>query len=130
VVLSKIGLDTHDRGIRLVASHLLRAGCEVIYLGVYRTPEQVAHAALQEDAAVVGTSFLDGGQVGWTRDLLGVMNELGLSSVPVIVGGTIPPDDAQKLLSFGVFAVVPPGTPLPDVVELFHQAAASAESTR
>jgi methylmalonyl-CoA mutase C-terminal domain/subunit len=127
VVLGKIGLDTHDRGMRLVAAHLLRAGCEVIYLGPYRSPEDMALAALQEDADVIGTSFLDGGHLGWTRDLLEAMAVHGLPNVPVIVGGTIPSDDAEELTGLGVFAVVTPGTPLPEVVELFFRAAAVSD---
>ena len=64
VLLSKIGLDTHDRGIKLVAAWLRDAGMEVIYLGPYRTAEEVASVAVQEDVAVIGTSFLDGGHAG------------------------------------------------------------------
>ena len=82
----------------------------------------MAHAAVQEDVDVVGTSFLDGGHLGWTRDLLGSMADQGVANTPLIVGGTIPDEDAKELLGLGVFAVVTPGTPIPEVVDLFFRA--------
>ena len=123
VLLSKIGLDTHDRGIKLVAAWLRDAGMEVIYLDPYRTPEEVARVAVQEDVDVVGTSFLDGGQVGWTTELVGNLRELGAAQIPVVVGGVMPADDVLALEQLGVFAVILPGTPFADVVDTFVRAA-------
>ena len=121
VLLSKIGLDTHDRGIKLVAAWLRDAGMEVIYLGPYRTAEEVAAVAVQEDVAVIGTSFLDGGHDGWTRDLLAALAEVGAADVPVILGGIVPPDDEAQLLELGVAAVLHPGTPMLEVVTAFER---------
>jgi methylmalonyl-CoA mutase C-terminal domain/subunit len=123
IVLAKIGLDTHDRGIRLVAAALVKAGCEVEYLGPYRSPEEVANAAIQQDAQAIGTSFLDGGQLGWTADLLRALRERDAEDMPVLIGGIVPDRDAAVLLKRGVYAVVTPGTPVADIVSLFLAAA-------
>jgi methylmalonyl-CoA mutase cobalamin-binding domain/chain len=123
IVLAKIGLDTHDRGIRLIAAALVKAGCEVEYLGPYRSPEEVASAAVQQDAQAIGTSFLDGGQLGWTADLLRELRARGAEDMPVLIGGIVPDKDAAALLKRGVYAVVPPGTPVADIVALFLAAA-------
>jgi methylmalonyl-CoA mutase, C-terminal domain len=116
VILGKLGLDTHDRGIKLVATWLRDAGMEVIYLGPYLEADLVAHVAVQEDADVVGLSFLDGGHVGWCRDLRDHLRRAGRPDLPIVVGGIIPDQDAADLASLGVAAVVTPGTPLSAIV--------------
>jgi methylmalonyl-CoA mutase C-terminal domain/subunit len=125
VLLSKIGLDTHDRGIKLVAAWLRDAGMEVIYLGPYKTVEEVSSVAVQEDVAVIGTSFLDGGHVGWITDLLAELDRADAGDIPVIVGGIVPAPDEAELLGLGVDAVLHPGTPMSDVVAAFEEAAAT-----
>jgi methylmalonyl-CoA mutase C-terminal domain/subunit len=130
VLLSKIGLDTHDRGIKLVAAWLRDAGMEVIYLGPYRSPEEVAAVAVQEDVAVIGTSFLDGGHDGWTRDLLSALEAAEAGDVPVIVGGIVPVDDEAQLLDIGIAAVLHPGTPMLEVVAAFERAATRQAAER
>jgi len=124
ILLSKIGLDTHDRGIKLVAAWLRDAGMEVIYLGPYRTVEEVVAVALQEDVDVIGASFLDGGHCGWVEDLLQALDEEDSGDVPVVVGGIIPDEDVTRLTELGVAAVVRPGTPMEEVVAAFVQAEA------
>jgi len=123
VLLGKVGLDTHDRGIKLVALWLRDAGMEVSYIGPYHSPEELAEVAAQEDVDVVGVSFLDGGHIGWSEDLLASMRAHGASDIPVIVGGTVSEDDRRLLLTAGIFDVAPPGTPLDIVVEIFRRAA-------
>lgn len=130
VLLSKIGLDTHDRGIKLVAAWLRDAGMEVIYLGPYKTVEEVTAVAAQEDVAVIGTSFLDGGHCGWIVDLLASLESTDASDIPVIVGGIVPADDEATLLKLGVAAVLHPGTPMKEVVAAFERAATHPEANR
>jgi len=115
VVLAKPGLDGHDRGIKVVAMALRDAGAEVIYLGLRRTAEEIWAAALEEDADVVGVSVLSGAHLAIMRELLDARAARGLD-VPVVVGGTIPANDAAQLAPMGATAVHPVGTNLEDVV--------------
>ena len=128
VLLGKVGLDTHDRGIKLVALWLRDAGMEVSYIGPYHSPEDLAAVAAQEDVDVVGVSFLDGGHLGWSEDLLAAMRERDAGDIPVVVGGTVSESDRQLLLAAGIFDVAPPGTPLGTVVDMFRRAGAVAAS--
>lgn len=125
VLLGKVGLDTHDRGIKLVALWLRDAGMEVSYLGPYHSPEDLASVAAQEDVDVVGVSFLDGGHLGWSQDLLAAMDTRQAADIPIIVGGTISAEDRESLMSEGIFEVAPPGTPLETIVTMFERAAQS-----
>jgi methylmalonyl-CoA mutase C-terminal domain/subunit len=116
VLLAKAGLDGHDRGVKVVARALREAGCEVIYLGLRSRPDAVAKAAVEEDVDVVGLSILSGGHVGLTTQVLRALEAAGAADVPVIVGGTIPRTDVEKLRELGVAAVFPVSTTLNDVV--------------
>jgi len=115
VLLAKPGLDGHDRGIKVVAMALRDAGAEVIYLGLRRTPEEIWHAAVEEDADVVGVSVLSGAHVALAEELLAERTRVG-SDTPLVLGGTVPAEDSEKLRAMGVEAVHPVGTSLPDVV--------------
>jgi len=115
VLLAKPGLDGHDRGIKVVAMALRDAGAEVVYLGLRRTPEEIWRAAVDEDADVVGISVLSGAHLALTEDLLAERARLG-AATPVVVGGTIPAEDAEALRALGVEAVHPVGSRLTDVV--------------
>jgi len=115
VLLAKPGLDGHDRGIKVVAMALRDAGAEVIYLGLRRTPEEIWRAAVEEDADVVGVSLLSGAHVALAEELLAERTRVG-SDTPLVLGGTVPAEDAEKLRAMGVEAVHPVGTSLPDVV--------------
>ena len=116
MVLAKPGLDGHDRGIKVVAMALRDAGAEVIYLGLRRTPEEIWRAAVDEDADVVGVSVLSGAHVALAEALLTERARVG-AGIPLVVGGTVPADDARALRAMGVEAVHPVGTSLPDVVD-------------
>jgi methylmalonyl-CoA mutase, C-terminal domain len=115
VVLAKPGLDGHDRGIKVVAMALRDAGAEVIYLGLRRSPEEIWRAAIDEDADVVGVSVLSGVHLALARDLLAERDRLGADAA-LVIGGTIPAEDARSLRAIGVEAVHPVGSTLPDVV--------------
>ncbi|MHC4914733.1 MAG: cobalamin B12-binding domain-containing protein [Planctomycetota bacterium] len=116
LVISKPGLDGHDRGAKIVARALAEAGMEVIYTGLHQTPEQIVEAALQEDADGVGLSVLSGAHVtlfGRVRELL---DEKGLKDVVLFGGGIIPPEDVPELEKLGVDRVFGPGTPTDEIV--------------
>lgn len=116
VLLAKPGLDGHDKGVRLVAKALMDAGMEVVYLGLRQSPESIAQAALQEDVDVVGLSILSGAHLNLSRKVLAKIREVGLTSTPVVVGGTISPKDVQLLKDLGVSQVFPVGTKFETIV--------------
>ena len=127
IILAKPGLDGHDRGIKVVAMGLRDAGAEVIYLGLRVTPEQIAAAAAAEDADLVGISVLSGAHVVLAGEVLAQLHAAG-ADVPLVVGGTIPPRDADALRRMGVSAVFGAGTPLPAAVAAVLSLAGSAEA--
>ena len=97
VVIAKPGLDGHDRGAKVIARALRDAGMEVIYTGLHQTPEQIVETAIQEDADAVGISVLSGAHMTLVPRILELLHENEADDVLVIVGGTIPGDDAQEL---------------------------------
>jgi methylmalonyl-CoA mutase C-terminal domain/subunit len=115
VLLAKMGLDSHDHGVRVLAKALADAGFEVIYLGPHNRPEQVARSAVEEGADVVGLSFLSGERLVNCRRLLPRLRRDGGQPL-VIAGGVIPLTDVPKLKRLGVAAVFGPGTRPADVV--------------
>lgn len=117
VVLAKIGLDGHDRGVQVVARALRDAGMEVIYTGLWQSPEAVIRAVEEEDADVLGISLLSGAHMALMPELLGSLRSKGLDHVMVILGGIIPEDDIPKLAEIGVAKVFTPGASLTDVAE-------------
>ncbi|MFO0879256.1 MAG: cobalamin B12-binding domain-containing protein [Gemmataceae bacterium] len=116
VVLAKVGLDGHDRGIKVVARALRDAGMHVIYAGLWQTPEAVVRAVADEDADWLGISLLSGAHMTLVPHLLELLRQAGLAHVGVLVGGIIPEDDVPSLLALGVARVFGPGTSLDDIV--------------
>src|ERR1700709_2198912 len=116
VLVAKAGLDGHDRGAKIVARTLRDAGFEVIYTGIRQRIEDIVSIALQEDVAGVGLSILSGAPIGPTTRAGGALRAAGAGDIAVVVGGTIPESDVQKLLDAGAAAVFPTGTPLEDLV--------------
>ena len=110
IVLAKVGLDSHDNGLRIIARWLMESGYEVIYGGVYNSPEGVVKMALQEHVRAIGISFLGGGHLFYAGRLLQLMKEHGLADVALFAGGVIPPGDARMMKEMGVDAVFTPGT--------------------
>ena len=110
ILLAKLGLDGHDRGVKIVARALRDAGMEVVYLGMRVSPGQVAQAALQEDVDVVGISILSGAHLRLIPRLTQALNDKGLADVLLLVGGTIPEYDVEPLEKMGVDRVFPVGT--------------------
>jgi methylmalonyl-CoA mutase C-terminal domain/subunit len=127
VLVAKVGLDGHDRGIKVVARILRDAGFEVIYTGLFQTPEKVAAAAIDEDVDVVGLSMLSGAHMTLAPKVVEKMRERGVD-VPVVVGGIIPVQDADKLKALGVAGVLNPGATSDQVVELMCSVIAASRA--
>jgi methylmalonyl-CoA mutase C-terminal domain/subunit len=125
VVIAKPGLDGHDRGAKIIARALRDAGMEVIYTGLHQTPEQIVETAIQEDADAVGISILSGAHMTLVPRILAGLREAGADDVIVVVGGTIPGDDADALKAEGVAAVFTPGAPTSEIVAFLRSAVAA-----
>lgn len=121
IVLAKVGLDGHDRGIKIVARALRDAGMQVIYAGLWLTPEAVVRTVADEDADWLGLSLLSGAHMTLVPRVLQLLREAGLEHVGVIVGGIIPENDIPKLQEMGVACVFGPGTPLPEIVSFLRE---------
>jgi methylmalonyl-CoA mutase C-terminal domain/subunit len=117
VLVGKLGLDAHDNGLRLVARWLRDAGYEVVYLGLYNSPQGMVRAALEENVQLIGVSFLGGEHMVYTTRLMDLVRQEGMEDVKVIVGGVIPPDDVKRLKTMGVSAAFTPGTSRVDILE-------------
>jgi methylmalonyl-CoA mutase, C-terminal domain len=117
VVVAKPGLDGHDRGAKIVARALRDAGMEVIYTGLHQTPEQIVETVVQEDADAVGISILSGAHMTLVPRIIDLLAENEADDVLVVVGGTIPADDADELRRRGVAEVFGPGAPTSAIVE-------------
>jgi len=125
VVIAKPGLDGHDRGAKIIARALRDAGMEVIYTGLHQTPAQIVETAIQEDADAVGVSILSGAHMTLVPRILDGLRDAGADDVLVVVGGTIPPDDAEELKEKGVSAVFGPGATTGEIVEFLQGAVTS-----
>jgi (2R)-ethylmalonyl-CoA mutase len=128
-LVGKPGLDGHSNGAEQIAVRARDAGMEVVYEGIRLTPAEIVNAALEEGVHVVGLSILSGSHVPLVRDVLERMKAEGISDIPVIVGGIIPPEDEKLLLSEGVAAVYTPknyelNTIMADIVRVVESRAA------
>ena len=108
VLVAKVGLDGHDRGVKVVARILRDAGYEVIYTGLFQTPDTVAAAAVDEDVDAIGLSMLSGAHMTLAPLVVDKVRALGVD-IPVVVGGIVPDADVPKLLAAGVAGVLTPG---------------------
>lgn len=117
VLIAKPGLDGHDRGAKVLVRALRDAGMEVIYTGLFQTPEMIAVAALQEDVQVVGLSILSGAHLSLLPRVVDELKARDLNDVLLVAGGTIPPRDVQTVRDFGYDAVFGPGSSLSGIVE-------------
>ena len=122
VVVAKPGLDGHDRGAKIIARALRDAGMEVIYTGLHQTPEQIVETAIQEDADAVGISILSGAHMTLVPRILQLLRQNDADEVVVVVGGTIPTEDAEELKGQGVAEVFTPGAPTSEIVDFLRGA--------
>ena len=123
VVLAKVGLDGHDRGIKVVARALRDAGLHVIYAGLWQTPEAVVRTVADEDADWLGLSILSGAHMTLVPRVLDLLKAANLDDVGLMVGGIIPEIDVPKLLELGVARVFGPGTAMQEIVDFLRPAA-------
>ena len=120
VLVSKIGLDGHDRGAKVIAYGLRDAGFEVIFLGIRHTPEQIVNTAIQEDVDVIGLSILSGAHLPLTKRVVDLLKEQGGDEILLLVGGVIPQEDKSKLKEMGVFEVFASGTDIRQVADIIN----------
>ena len=125
MLIAKPGLDGHDRGARIVVRALRDAGFEVAYTGIRRTPEEIAEAASEFGAEVVGLSILSGAHMALVPRVMEALQRRGLETVPVIAGGIIPGHDRTALLEMGVVAIFGPGSRTGDIVTAVRETVAS-----
>ncbi len=111
VLLAKVGLDGHDRGVKVVARALRDAGMDVIYSGLHRTPDEVVTAAIQEDVDVLGVSLLSGVQMTVFPKILARLKQQGADDMIVVAGGVMPDEDVAALKKMGVSEVLLQDTP-------------------
>jgi methylmalonyl-CoA mutase C-terminal domain/subunit len=120
VLTAKVGLDGHDRGVKVISRALRDAGIEVIYAGLHQTPEMVVEAALQEDVDGVGLSLHSGAHMTLIPKVLKLLKEKGADDIVVFGGGIIPEEDITELKKMGVAEIFTPGTPLQEIIDFVN----------
>ncbi len=128
VVVAKPGLDGHDRGAKIIARALRDAGFEVIYTGLFQTPDQIVATTVQEDADAVGLSVLSGAHMTLFPLVARKLQEQGVDDVILFGGGIIPPDDIAELKTLGVAQLFTPGAPLDDITSWLEATLDARES--
>ena len=124
MIIAKVGLDGHDRGVKIVARTLRDAGMDVIYTGLHRTPEEVAEAAVQEDVDVIGVSILSGAHMTVFPRILDALKARNARDILVIGGGVIPDGDVDKLKALGVRELMLQDTPPDAIVQMVKRVVA------
>jgi len=127
VIISKVGLDGHDRGVKVVASLLKEAGMEVVYLGMYQTPEGIVKAAIDEDADVIGVSYLSGEHLVFTPKIVEEMKKNELDDVLFLAGGSFPPEDIPVMKEMGIDQVFRGGSLTDSIVSYIRENARQEE---
>ncbi len=117
VLIAKVGLDGHDRGVKIVARCLRDAGMDVIYTGLHRTPEEVVHAAVQEDVDVLGISILSGAHMTIFPKIVELLRQNEAEDIILVGGGVMPDEDVAKLREMGVAKILLQDTPPQAVVD-------------
>jgi methylmalonyl-CoA mutase C-terminal domain/subunit len=120
VLMAKLGIDGHDRGVKVISRWLRDAGMEVILLGSFQTTERIIQAASQEDVDVIGLSFLGGQHLVHTRKFVSKLKETGLDDIILLVGGAIPKPDIAKLKEMGVHEVFVTGSSMESIVSFIN----------
>jgi methylmalonyl-CoA mutase C-terminal domain/subunit len=121
LLIGKVGLDGHDRGVKITARALRDAGYEVVYTGLHQTPEMVVETAIQEDVAGIGLSILSGAHNTLVPRVIQLLKERGADDVVVFVGGIIPQEDVPGLRAAGVRGVFTPGTTMAEIVDFVRR---------
>lgn len=121
VLLAKVGLDGHDRGVKVVARTLRDAGMDVVYTGLHRSPEEVVNAAVQEDVDILGVSLLSGVQLTVFPKIIALLKEKGADDMIVVAGGVMPDEDVAELKKMGVAEIMLQDTPPQMIVERLNK---------
>ena len=121
IVIAKAGLDGHDRGAKVIARALRDAGMEVIYTGLFQTPEQIVQTAIQEDADGIGLSILSGAHMTLFPLVVEQLAAQDASDIVFFGGGTIPAEDAKRLKELGVREIFTPGAPLQEIIDFVER---------
>lgn len=121
VLVAKVGLDGHDRGVKIVARCLRDAGMDVIYTGLHKTPEEVARAAIDEDVDVLGVSLLSGAHMTIFPRIIALLEEAGATDILLVGGGVMPDEDAAALKKRGVAALLLQDTPPDEIVSTIRR---------
>ena len=121
VLIAKPGLDSHDRGAKILARALRDAGMEVIYTGLKQTPEQIVETALQEDVDVIGLSILSGAHKTLFPMIMALLKQKGLTGVLVVAGGIIPEEDVPEMKKLGIKGIFGPGTRTDEIVQYIFE---------
>lgn len=121
VLIAKPGLDSHDRGAKILARALRDAGMEVIYTGLKQTPEQIVETALQEDVDVIGLSILSGAHKTLFPMIMELLKQKGLTDVLVVAGGIIPEEDVPEMKKLGIKEIFGPGTRTDEIVQFVFE---------
>lgn len=129
VLIAKVGLDGHDRGVKMVARALRDAGLEVIYLGLHNTPEEIVNSAIQEDVDAIGLSIHSAAHMTLFKEVLKRLKKNKANDVLLFGGGIVPKKEIRSLKKMGVSEIFPPGTPLDEIVA-FVQAIPKGAKTR
>ena len=117
ILIGKVGLDGHDRGVKLIARALRDAGMEVIYTGLHQTPEQIVNTAIQEDVDAIGLSILSGAHMAIFPRVMELLRQNGVDDVLVAAGGILPDEDLPAIKEMGIKGCFGPGTPTDQIVE-------------
>ncbi|HUV60375.1 MAG TPA: cobalamin B12-binding domain-containing protein [Desulfatiglandales bacterium] len=121
ILVTKVGLDGHDRGAKVISSLLKQAGMEVIYLGMYQTPEAIVKAAVDEDVDVIGVSYLSGEHLIFTPKIVEEMKKNNLDDVLLIAGGTFPAEDIPVMKEMGIDEVFGAGSLTEPIIQYIHE---------
>jgi methylmalonyl-CoA mutase C-terminal domain/subunit len=117
IIVGKIGLDSHDNGLRIISKWLMDGGYEVIYAGLYNNTQRIVQTAIEENPDAIGISFLGGEHLFYTKQLIEELQKKDMGHVKVVIGGVIPPDDVKELKTIGADAVFTPGTPKQKILD-------------
>ncbi len=128
VLLAKIGLDGHDRGIKVVARALRDAGMEVVYLGLHNTPEEIVASAIQEDADAIGLSIHSAAHMTLFKKIIDLLKKEKASDIPIFGGGIVPEEDIVALKDMGVQNIFTPGTSMDEIVRFVNEMIMASEA--
>lgn len=128
VLVAKPGLDGHDRGAKVICRALRDAGMEVIYSGLRRTPEEIVHAAVQEDVDIIGLSILSGAHTVLFPKIISLLRANQAQDIVVIAGGIIPEKDIPKMKKIGIAEIFLPGSSTQDIVRWIEESMRRQES--